>query len=170
MDVAGVYENLPNFWIWEIGKALDFVMEVASPSTVANDLSWERELYPQLGIQEHWRFDPTDGQLSGKPITGDRLVNGQYEEYPAECGADGSMRSLSELLSVVFYWNGGEFDALDPATGMTIDKRVAGEARADTAEARAIFAQAELNIERARASAAEDKLARLKEQLRGQEP
>ena len=83
----------------------------------------------------------------------------------------------SELLDVVFHWNGEEFDALDPATGMTIDKRAAAEARADTAEARAIVAEAALNLEQAarsqaetRADAAEAELARLREQLRGQEP
>ena len=177
VDVAGIYENLPNFWIWEIGKAPDFVMEVASPSTAANDLGWKRELYQRLEIQEYWRFDPTGGRLYGKPISGERLVNGDYEEYPSEYGGDGSVRSHSELLDVVFYWNGEEFDALDPATGMTIDKRAAAEARADTAEARAIVAEAALNLEQAarsqaetRADAAEAELSRLREQLRGQEP
>lgn len=156
VDVAGIYENLPNFWIWEIGKAPDFVMEVASPSTAANDLGWKRDLYQRLEIQEYWRLDPTGGRLYGKPIAGERLVNGQYEEYPPEYGADGSMRSRSELLDVVFHWDGEEFDALDPATGLTIDKRAAAEARADLAETRAIVAEAEL--------------ARLKAQLRGQDP
>ena len=177
VDVAGIYENLPNFWIWEIGKAPDFVMEVASPSTAANDLGWKRELYQRLEVQEYWRFDPTGGRLYGKPITGERLVNGDYEEYPSEYGVDGSVRSHSELLDVLFHWNGEEFDALDPATGMTIDKRTAAEARADTAEARAIVAEAALNLEQAarsqaetRADAAEAELARLREQLRGQEP
>ena len=170
VDNAGIRENLPNFWIWEIGKAPDFVMEVASPSTAANDLGWKRELYQRLEIQEYWRFDPTGGRLYGKPISGERLVNGQYEEYPPEYGADGSMRSRSELLDVVFHYNGEEFDALDPATGMTIDKRVAAEARADREQEARAVAEAALNIERARANAAEAELARLREQLRGREP
>ena len=176
VDVAGIYENLPNFWIWEIGKAPDFVMEVASPSTAANDLGWKRELYQRLEVQEYWRFDPTGGRLYGKPITGERLVNGDYEEYPSEYGVDGSVRSHSELLDVLFHWNGEEFDALDPATGMTIDKRTAAEARADTAEARAIVAEAALNLEQAarsqaeaRADAARAELARLGAQLREME-
>ena len=170
VDVAGIYENLPNFWIWEIGKAPDFVMEVASPSTAANDLGWKRELYQRLGIQEYWCFDPTGGDLYGKPITGERLVAGQYEEYELQYGDDGSVRAHSELLDVVFHWNGDEFDALDPTTGLTIDKRAA-------AEARAIVAEAELNLEQSarsqaetRATAAEAELARLRAQLGGQEP
>ena len=170
VDVAGIYENLPNFWIWEIGKAPDFVMEVASPSTAANDSGWKRELYQRLEIQEYWRFDPTGGRLYGKPITGERLVRGVYEEYELQSGDDASVQGHSELLDVVFHWNGDEFDALDPATGLTIDKRAA-------AEARAIVAEAELNLEQSarsqaesRATAAEAELARLRAQLRQPEP
>lgn len=177
VDVAGIYENLPNFWIWEIGKVPDFVMEVASPSTAANDLGWKRDLYQQLEIQEYWRFDPTGGQLYGKPIAGERLVAGQYQEYELQYGDDGSVRAHSELLDVVFHWKGDEFDVLDPATGLTIDKRTAAEARADAAETRAIVAEAELNLEQTarsqaetRADTAEAELARLREQLRRQEP
>ncbi len=177
VDVAGIYKNLPNFWIWEIGKAPDFVMEVASPSTAANDLGWKRELYQRLGIPEYWRFDPTGGRLYGKPIAGERLVAGKYAEYELQSGDDDSVRGHSELLDVVFCWNGKEFDALDPATGMTIDKRIAAEARADREqEARAVV-EAELSLEQAarsqaeaRAAAAEVELARLRAQLRGQEP
>ena len=155
VDSAGIRTNLPNFWIWEIGKAPDFVMEVASPSTAANDLGWKRELYQRLEIQEYWRFDPTGGRLYGRPITGERLVNGRYEEYPLQYGDDASVRGHSELLDVVFYWDGEElFDVLDPATGLTMDKRVAAEARA--------------NAEQARANAAEAELARLRAQLRQQ--
>ncbi len=177
VDSAGIRANLPNFWIWETGKAPDFVMEVASPSTAANDLGWKRELYQQLGVQEYWRFDPTGGRLYGKPIAGDRLVAGRYEEYELQYGDDGSLRGHSELLGVAFCWNGEEFDALDPATGVTIDKRIAAEARADRErEARAVV-EAELNLEQTarsqaetRANAAEVELARLRAQLRDQEP
>ena len=59
VDSAAIRENLPNFWIWETGKVPDFVMEVASPSTAANDMGHKRELYTRLGIAEYWRFDPT---------------------------------------------------------------------------------------------------------------
>ena len=177
VDVAGIYENLPNFWIWETGKAPDFVMEVASPSTAANDLGGKRELYQQLGVQEYWRFDPTGGRLYGKPIAGERLVAGRYEEYELQYGDDGSLRGHSELLGVAFCWNGEEFDALDPATGMTIDKRIAAEARADRERAARAVVEAELNLEQTarsqaetRANAAEVELARLRAQLRDQEP
>ena len=38
VDVEGIRANLPNYWIWEVGKPPDFVLEVASPSTASNDL------------------------------------------------------------------------------------------------------------------------------------
>ena len=150
VDVAGIYENLPNFWIWEVGKAPDFVMEVASPSTAANDLGAKRELYQRLRITEYWQFDPTGGRLYGRPIAGERLVDGRYVEYEPEYGEDGSVRAYSQLLGVVFYWDGQEFDVLDPATGRTIDKRVAAEARAEVEQARADAAEAEIALLRAR--------------------
>ncbi len=163
VNSAGIREGLPNYWIWEVGKAPDFVMEVASPSTAANDLGPKRELYQRIGIQEYWRLDPTGGELYGRAIVGERLVNGEYEEYPVERGDDGAERSHSELLGVVFYWDGAqEFDALDPETGQTIDKRTAAETRGAveqagriTAEARADTAEAQRNSEAARADAAE---------------
>ena len=170
VDAAGIYENLPNFWIWEIGKAPDFVMEVASPSTAANDLGWKRELYQRLEIQEYWRIDPTGGQLYGKPITGERLVNGEYEEYPLEYSVDGSVRSHSELLDVVFHYNGEEFDALDSETGLTIDKRIAAETRAIVAEAELSLEQVARSQAETRADVAEAELARLRARLGGEEP
>ena len=170
VDSAGIRENLPNFWVWETGKAPDFVMEVASPSTAANDLGRKRELYQRLQIAEYWRFDPTGGQLYGQAIIGERLVDGQYEEYELELGEDGSARGHSELLEVVFYWDGQrEFDVLDPVTGQTIDKRVAAEARAQAEQAARIVAEARAEAEQTRADAAEAELARLREQIHRQQ-
>ena len=163
VDSEGIRENLPNFWVWETGKAPDFVMEVASPSTAENDLGRKRELYQRLRIAEYWRFDPSGGELYGQAITGERLVGDRYQEYELEFGVDGSVRGRSELLGVAFYWGGRqEFDVLDPATGLTIDKRVAAEARADAAEALA-------DAQRARADDAEAELASLRAQFRQQQ-
>ena len=120
-----IRQNLPNFWIWEIGKVPDFAMEVASPSTASNDLGHKRDLYARLGIAEYWRFDHTGGELYGKPLAGERLVDGEYQPYELQVGVDGSIKAYSELLNVEFCWDGQEFDVLDPVTGRTIDKFVA---------------------------------------------
>jgi Uma2 family endonuclease len=123
-DVDAVYiqETLPNYLIWEIGKPPHFVMEVASPSTATNDLGRKRELYERLGVQEYWRFDHKGGELYGQPLAGDRLVDGVYQPYEIHADEDGSLRGYSELLGLVFYWDGYEFDVLDPETGMTMHK------------------------------------------------
>ena len=121
VDAEAIRRNLPHFWVWEAGKVPDFVMEVASPSTAANDLGHKRDLYAELGVSEYWRFDSTGGDLYGQPLVGERLVAGEYQPYESQVGEDGSVRSYSELLDLEFYWNGEEFDVLDPETGKTID-------------------------------------------------
>ncbi len=111
-------------------------------------------------------------------------MNGQYEEYPTEHGADGSVSSRSRLLGVTFYWDGAaSFDVLDPVTGRTIDKRAAAEAQAQAEQAARIVAEARADSERearavaeARAdserearAAAEARIRELEDQLGGQD-
>ncbi len=155
VDRRAILENLHNFWIWEIGKAPDFVVEVGSRDTHRRDLLEKRALYQSLGVSEYWRFDPTGGDYYGQPITGERLVEGEYQPYPLRASSDGSVRVYSELLGVDFFWGEGEFDVLDPETGVTIEKReiermgrLDAEARA-TAEREARFdAEAHADTER----------------------
>ena len=156
VDLDFIREHLPNFWIWETGKAPDFALEVASPSTAANDLGPKRDLYARLGITEYWRFDHTGGELYGDALVGERLIDGEYVAYPPRKRGDGAVIVHSDLLDLDFCWLGdGVFDALDPATGQTID----GEARADAARLaaeaneQAAREHARVEAERARASA-----------------
>ena len=122
VDEDTIRRNLPNYWVWEVGKVPEFVVEVASPSTAENDLGPKRDLYAELGIAEYWRFDPTGGELYGQPLAGERLIDSEYQPYALQVGDDGSVRGYSEVLDVDFYWDGQEFDVLDPETGKTIDK------------------------------------------------
>lgn len=121
VDAEAIRHNLPNYWIWMIGKAPDFVMEIASPTTYENDLGHKRDMYAELGITEYWRFDPTGGDFYGQPLAGERLVDGEYQPYELRINDDGSVIGYSELLDLNFYWDGDEFDVLDPETGKTID-------------------------------------------------
>ena len=154
-----IREKLPNFWLWEIGKVPEFALEVASPSTAANDMGDKRSRYESLGITEYWRLDPTGGELYELPLIGERLVDGVYQAYELRIGADGSVTAYSELLNVDFHWDGREFDVLDPITGITIDKRVAAEDRADFAENRADRAEDRADFAENRADRAEDRAA-----------
>ncbi len=158
-DVDAVYireSEMPNYIVWEIGKVPDFVMEVASESTAANDLGHKRDLYERLGVQEYWRFDHHKGsKYYGQPLAGERLVDGVYQPYEINVDEDGSLKGYSELLDMVFYWDGDEFDALDPETGMTLHKITVAEMARDAAAERAEAAEARIAEEEARAQAAE---------------
>ena len=123
VDVVGIRLNLPNYWMWQVGKAPDFVMEVASPSTASNDLGHKRDLYARLGIAEYWRLDPTGGDLYGEPLGGERLVDGEYQPCELNTDADGNFWAYSEVLGLRFYWDfelENQFDVRDPTTGRSI--------------------------------------------------
>ena len=152
VDADDVLKRFPNYLSWEVGKLPDFVLEVASPSTAANDLGYKRDLYARLGIFEYWQLDPEDGEHYGRPIVGERLVDGEYREYPAREGADGSITVHSDLLNLDFRWSDGDFVILDPDTGLPIDRRAAAERRAEE--------------EMARANAAETRVAEMEAELR----
>ena len=165
VDAETIRRNLPNYFLWEVGKAPEFAMEVASPSTASNDLGYKRDLYEHLGIEEYWRFDPTGGELYGQPIAGERLVDGEYQPYEVSAEQDGSVTAYSELLGVDFHWDGEEFDVRDHTTGETIDKRVAAEARADARNEAWLAAEARANAEREARLAAEARERRLLEEI-----
>ncbi len=168
VPAAVIRENLPNFWLWETGKAPDFALEVASKSTAANDLGWKRQLYERLGIPEYWRLDPSPGaELYGQPLAGDRLVGGRYVPCPLYTGADGSTRARSELLGLDFHWSEATgFDLLDPATGRTIDRMTAITERAEAAEAQRNAERDARLAERDARLAAEARARQLEEEIR----
>ncbi len=99
------------------GKPPDVVIEVASRSTHRNDNVGKREIYRQIGVPEYWRFDPTGGDFSGRPIIGERLVSGEYERLPLIEYDDGSVGSTSPVLNLNFRWRDGRFRIHDPLTG-----------------------------------------------------
>ena len=167
VDNPAIRENLPNYWLWEIGKAPDFVMEVASDSTTSRDLNEKWELYQSLGIAEYWRFDSKNGERYGQIMAGERLVNGVYQPYEVQVGADGSLKAHSDLLNLDFYWDETRgFDVLDPETGRTIDVLVTEHSARLVAEARAEAAEARASAEQAHAEAAEARIRELESKLR----
>ena len=99
------------------GKPPDFVMEVASRSTHLNDSLPKRAVYRQIAVPEYWRFDPTGGPHYGRAIIGERLVNGQYEEFPLVEYSDGSVGATSSVLNLNFRWQDERFRIHNPATG-----------------------------------------------------
>ena len=163
VDEEHIRKEMANFWVWRIGKLPDFVMEMASKSTAANDLGHKRDLYAELEIPEYWRLDHTGGELYGQPLIGERLVDGAYEPYEVHAAPDGSVTSYSPALDLIFSWNEiSGFDLLDPLTLLSINQivperaaRLVAEAQVDTAEARADAAEARADTAEARADTAE---------------
>ena len=61
----GVGRGWNRYWykVWNEGKAPDFVLEVASPSTAEHDARHMAAEYARIGVREYWRLDPTGTQM-----------------------------------------------------------------------------------------------------------
>ena len=81
--------------VWEEGKAPDFVLEVASASTVDRDCGFKKGEYERIGVREYWQLDQT-GRLLEEPLLGHRLRRGRYERL----GAWGQWQGVLEYRSV----------------------------------------------------------------------
>ena len=83
---------------WVYGKVPDLVMEMASPSTHAQDsgLKWER--YAALGIPEYWQHDPHHQYLT-EDLLGWQLRDGTYVPIPLQPDrARGALIGQSSVL------------------------------------------------------------------------
>ena len=121
-DVFVVF-GVPNhrrdsYIIWrENGKAPDFVLEVASPSTYVRDMTEKRDIYASFGVIEYWRFDPT-GTLFNPPLEADRLAGGEYQSIPTATDASGILRGYSAVLELEICVRPElELKLYDPAAG-----------------------------------------------------
>ena len=77
LDVPGD-EPRSSYKVWEEGKAPDFVLAVASPSTERRDALLKAEEYARIGVREYWRLDPAGGLMSS-PLE-------RYEVRGGVCG------------------------------------------------------------------------------------
>lgn len=146
------------------GKAPDFVLEIASPTTGVTDYTDKRLDYERYGVLEYWRFDASGGDYHDKALAGDRLVDGVYRAIAVETQGDGLLRGYSEALDLYLCWEHGELRFFDAKTSSylrthseELDSRLAEAARADSAEARAEAAEA-------RAARLEAKLRRIQDE------
>ena len=106
--VFGVDDHLRrSYFVWREGKAPDFVMEIASESTVNNDTGEKRNRYAELGVSEYWRFDPT-GECLDPPLQCDWLEGGLYLPVELSRDPDGTIRGHSQLLGLDIYATPGE--------------------------------------------------------------
>ena len=176
--------NRSSYKVWEEGKAADFVLEVASPSTADKDARHKAQEYARIGVLEYWRLDPT-GSLLVPPLEGWEANGGSYNPVqPVARGARGGwLRSRVLGLELRSQRQDGATVLVfrDPRTGEEFDgelgeserRRRAAEERA-SAEAKRASAEAErrraaeerANAEAKSRRAAEEQARALEKQLR----
>ena len=78
-----------SYLLWQEPKVPDWVLEITSRSTRAEDQGRKRELYRRLGVAEYWQYDPT-GDYLRPALQGLELVAGEYEELPWREQGDGT--------------------------------------------------------------------------------
>ena len=157
---------------WVQGKPPDFVLEVASPSTVRNDETTKRDIYAGMGVPEYWRYDPTEfvaphrRPLYAVPLIGEILVDGAYQPLEIAPGPEGCIMGFSPALGVSLAVKDKRLMVYDHDLGEFVEEFEEQE----SAKRRA---QAEARAERALRVAAEDEvneqaatIQRLEQELR----
>ena len=146
-----------SYKLWEEPKAPDFVLEVTSRSTRAEDQGRKRETYASLGVVEYWLFDPTGDWLAPR-LQGFRLHEREYLPLPSVSLVNGGLSLNSEALGLeVRQDEDGRLRFRDPQTGEDLPahqemrERVEQEnAARRAAEARLEDTEAKLRETRAR--------------------
>ncbi len=166
-----------SFRVWEEGKAPDFVLEVASPSTAEKDALHKAREYARIGVREYWRLDPA-GSLMETPLEGYVASAGQYEQVqPVEgAGRGGALQSRVLGLDLRSQRQAGVtvLVFIDPSTGEEFDGTLeAAERRRWTAEREKQAAEREkqalqqrVRAAEQRANVADERARALEEQLR----
>ena len=114
-----------SYKLWEEGgRVPQFVLEVASASTVDRDCEFKKGKYERLGVREYWQLDQT-GLLLPQPLRGYRLVRGRYARI-GQCGpgSDGQREYRSVVLGLMLraklYREGWIIVCRDERTGRDI--------------------------------------------------
>lgn len=144
-----------SYFVWRAGKMLDFVMEIASPSTAEKDLGDKYRTYESLGVGEYWMLDPSGGDLYGKPLMGFVNVDGEFKPIPVDETPGGDVAGYCEILDLTFRWSAerAEFRISDPHTGETFVTYAEYRERAESAAAaRALSETARARLEDALAA------------------
>ena len=135
--------------LWEEPKAPDFVLEVASKSTWAEDVGRRHALYAALGVREYWLFDPKE-EYFDPSLRGLVLRRGVYRELPAPV-ENGARTIRSGVLGLDLCAEGGTLRFWDPVAGEFLknhseERKARTEATRERDEAIRAFRSAEARI------------------------
>ncbi len=103
------------FKVWEEAGPPDFVLEVASPTNVQNDLAGKNRIYARMGVREYWMFDPM-GSLLDPRLQGFELVDGSYRELEVLDRPGVDSARYSPVLDLEFHLRGDRLRIWDPRT------------------------------------------------------
>ena len=162
--------NRSTYRVWEEGKAPDFVLEVASPSTAEHDARYKAGEYARIGVQEYWRLDP-QGTLLETAVEGYAVTGGRYEPVEVVERPGGGRQLRSRVLGLDLRSRKRDGATVlvftDPRTGEEFDGALEeAERRRRIAEDRAMAERDRADAERGRANAAEDRVRELEARLR----
>lgn len=111
-----IYRN--TYRVWEMGKAPDFALEIASENTARRDVNDKPALYASIGFGEYWLYDATaDSKYYGAPLQGGYLANGRYEPFDIITEPDGLIWGHSPALRLDLCWDDGRLRYRNPETG-----------------------------------------------------
>ncbi|HBQ98664.1 MULTISPECIES: Uma2 family endonuclease [unclassified Roseofilum] len=105
-DIMVIFDGEPggrdNYKIWEEGEVPKVIFEMTSESTKDRDLSFKKDLYEQLEVEEYWLFDPKGEWIEGQ-LQGYRLVTGTYQLITDSLSQALNLRLLPEGKLIGFY-------------------------------------------------------------------
>ncbi len=163
--VRGVSKkDLRTYKTWEQQPYLDFVLELASPSTFTRDFAEKKTIYEQiLRVKEYYIYDPYH-EIQPSFI-GFRLIEGSYEEIEFVEG-----RLPSEVLGLDLGEHDGVLRLYDPVArawlGPSRERLAEAETRVSEAETRVSEAETRIAQEARARQAAEAELEKLRETLK----
>jgi hypothetical protein len=102
------------YFLRDVGRPPDFVLEIASESTHTEDTGRKRGIYARLGIREYWRFDSTGGKFYPEPLSGELLEEGKYRPIEMQRNAEGVVWGRSPALGLDLCWYAGRLRFYDP--------------------------------------------------------
>lgn len=159
------YRASNGYIVSEQGKPPDFILEVASRATAADDREGKKDYYERLGVAEYWLFD-SQAEFYGFNLAGYRLDNGRFQPIEVSEIGPGAFQGHSAILNLNLRVVNGYLGWYDPATDEHIPTLLSQTTRADTAETLSEAERTARIRETARADTAEARVQELENTIR----